>query len=488
MRLSGATGNAADLGRPDSRGAERGPPRPATRSRSSICKQRRGRSRGAVGADDRQARHGDPAGLVSAHRRALRPDRRDRSLRRRQAIELARNGRAVAVNIAGPSLTDREPDRAGCGGRSGRGMDPQLLSFELTETTGVANIDAARRFATSLENLGCDLALDDFGTGLSSLGYLKHIPIQTLKIDTRVHPRHRRQRIRPLPGADDRRPRTTTRTEDGRRGRRGRGHPDHGKDVRSRLRAGLPARRTSSDRFRWSTRGRVLRAGHDLRCCRRRIGGLANQLRSSPVRLPFERYEVRTYGAGAILVQADVLAADGGQWDDYLNNSPGSFLALMPPAREDAHPRSGGGSQVTRCAPVDVGYAVIDVPSTRERPLTEPDQRPIAPRAIAVGVRATHAQWAMEADRLRDRSTTAGTSLFIHPATVPSDADGKCLRQPTPKNAHVIPAERLLRSPPTDKTTPAVRIKAEAICWRDGRLPNSQLSSDGEGDSDPRVS
>ena len=91
--------------------------------------------------------------------------------------------RAVAVNILGPSLTDRELDRGGGICRSALGLDPHLLSFELTETTGVANIEAARRFASYLENLGCDLALDDFGTGLSSLGYLKHIPIQTLKID-----------------------------------------------------------------------------------------------------------------------------------------------------------------------------------------------------------------------------------------------------------------------------------------------------------------
>jgi diguanylate cyclase (GGDEF)-like protein len=99
-----------------------------------------------------------------------------------RAIQLAQGGRAIAVNISGPALTDRgliERVAEAIGG----GMDPRLLSFELTETAGVANIEAARRFATTLEAMGCDLALDDFGTGLSSLGYLKHIPIQTLKID-----------------------------------------------------------------------------------------------------------------------------------------------------------------------------------------------------------------------------------------------------------------------------------------------------------------
>ncbi|HEX8753463.1 MAG TPA: EAL domain-containing protein [Solirubrobacterales bacterium] len=99
-----------------------------------------------------------------------------------QAIELACGGRAVAVNISGPTLTDRGLiDRVAEAIREG--MSPELLSFELTETTEVANIEAARNFAGFLENMGCSLALDDFGTGVSSLRYLKKIPIQTLKID-----------------------------------------------------------------------------------------------------------------------------------------------------------------------------------------------------------------------------------------------------------------------------------------------------------------
>jgi diguanylate cyclase (GGDEF)-like protein len=99
-----------------------------------------------------------------------------------RGIELARGGRAVAANISGPSLTDGQLiDEVAEAIREG--MDPGLLSFELTETAGVVNIDAARRFAGYLENLGIELALDDFGTGLSSLESLRRIPIQTLKID-----------------------------------------------------------------------------------------------------------------------------------------------------------------------------------------------------------------------------------------------------------------------------------------------------------------
>jgi len=45
------------------------------------------------------------------------------------------------------------------------------------------NIDHATNTLHSLKQLGCKIAIDDFGTGYSSLHYLKHLPINRLKID-----------------------------------------------------------------------------------------------------------------------------------------------------------------------------------------------------------------------------------------------------------------------------------------------------------------
>ena len=58
-----------------------------------------------------------------------------------------------------------------------------LLSFEVTETAAVANIVRAEALIRRLRELGCDVALDDFGRGLSSLTYLKILPVTALKID-----------------------------------------------------------------------------------------------------------------------------------------------------------------------------------------------------------------------------------------------------------------------------------------------------------------
>ncbi|MEW5783071.1 MAG: putative bifunctional diguanylate cyclase/phosphodiesterase [Pseudomonadota bacterium] len=62
------------------------------------------------------------------------------------------------------------------------GLPAERLELELTETMVVENTDIAGSQLQRLKALGCRIALDDFGTGASSLAYLIHLPVDTLKI------------------------------------------------------------------------------------------------------------------------------------------------------------------------------------------------------------------------------------------------------------------------------------------------------------------
>ena len=63
------------------------------------------------------------------------------------------------------------------------GIDPKLITFEITETSVIHSYEAAEICLQQLRNAGVTLALDDFGTGYSSLGYLHRLPIDCVKID-----------------------------------------------------------------------------------------------------------------------------------------------------------------------------------------------------------------------------------------------------------------------------------------------------------------
>ena len=62
-------------------------------------------------------------------------------------------------------------------------LDPRYLEIELTESVLMAHVEASNVMLHALKNLGIQLAIDDFGTGWSSLSYLRHFPIDALKVD-----------------------------------------------------------------------------------------------------------------------------------------------------------------------------------------------------------------------------------------------------------------------------------------------------------------
>jgi diguanylate cyclase (GGDEF)-like protein/excisionase family DNA binding protein len=63
------------------------------------------------------------------------------------------------------------------------GLEPCALELEITESSVMDRSEASLGVLQQLRSLGVRVVLDDFGTGYSSLAYLRHLPLDTIKID-----------------------------------------------------------------------------------------------------------------------------------------------------------------------------------------------------------------------------------------------------------------------------------------------------------------
>jgi EAL domain-containing protein (putative c-di-GMP-specific phosphodiesterase class I) len=89
----------------------------------------------------------------------------------------------LSVNLSTHDLFDaRLPDRVR-GYLEANGVDPLLLTLEITESSLFVDAPRTRTTIDELHWVGLRLAVDDFGTGYSSLSYLRRLPVHELKID-----------------------------------------------------------------------------------------------------------------------------------------------------------------------------------------------------------------------------------------------------------------------------------------------------------------
>lgn len=89
----------------------------------------------------------------------------------------------ISINLSGATLSDEgfAPFVEEILQRSD--VAPEQVVFEVTETSALLNLVATSKLLNRLKALGVSFALDDFGSGMSSFGYLKHLPVDILKID-----------------------------------------------------------------------------------------------------------------------------------------------------------------------------------------------------------------------------------------------------------------------------------------------------------------
>ncbi|NNF17893.1 MAG: EAL domain-containing protein [Gammaproteobacteria bacterium] len=92
-------------------------------------------------------------------------------------------GKRCAINLSGQTLGDSQFLEYVVECLDESGVAPELICFELAESSVITNMSHAQRFVAVLHSMGCQFALDDFGSGLGSFSNLRNLKMDYLKID-----------------------------------------------------------------------------------------------------------------------------------------------------------------------------------------------------------------------------------------------------------------------------------------------------------------
>jgi diguanylate cyclase (GGDEF)-like protein len=88
----------------------------------------------------------------------------------------------LSVNLSVRQLQQPDLLEDVAGALDASGLDPDQLMLEITESVLATDQEAKLERLSGLRALGVHLAIDDFGTGYSSLAYLRHLPVDVLKL------------------------------------------------------------------------------------------------------------------------------------------------------------------------------------------------------------------------------------------------------------------------------------------------------------------
>ncbi|MCZ2720297.1 EAL domain-containing protein [Marinomonas sp. 15G1-11] len=98
-------------------------------------------------------------------------------------VELFKEEIQLSINLSARNFLDRNLMKYVSHYLIEYDVEPKNITFELTETVFLGDLETSKKIFNKLLDLGVNIALDDFGTGYSSLVYLRELPFAELKID-----------------------------------------------------------------------------------------------------------------------------------------------------------------------------------------------------------------------------------------------------------------------------------------------------------------